>query len=990
MPMIVPMAAAAFASAVTFVSATAATISAIGGLTITAGTTLTVAGVAKLGMAAMSLYSMTRKPKAAAGSPSPIAFKADPNAYIPFVAGGPVATGGNIVHLRATGAKHKYLVYLTALSHGGPIHSYGDFTADDSVVTFGADQGEGATGTYLNRMWQRFAVGLMAGTALALTSVGSKDTPGDHGGHPAEWTGTHRLCGIAHTMLCLEADPAKYPAIPKPLWVVRGGPVYDPRKDSTVPGGSGPQRASDRTTWSTDGNQNPFLQALTFAIGHVYNGIRVGGVGMPVKGIDVQAFVYGANVADANNWKIAWVWNTGMRKWDVLATMLQAGAGQPLVRAGMLSCSVEAPRVSLDTITEADLRGDFSVTGSANTRTRKNTLIPRCKSPNHKWAVVPFGEVTGAVYVAEDGGVRRPMEVEYEAVSADDGGVQVRQLAAYDLTNLREGLVATIPCSARFLKYRAGDCLTVNAPSTLMNGQKVVVQKREFDVERRIMLLTVRSETDGKHAYALGQTDAPPPSPTLTGNDGLVIEAPDPDAWTVTPGTSTGTGPVIPTIVVTPTDPTGAHYDDPAATHVVVRYRIYGLNSDTGQPYPWVYEEYPATASRIELKGAAPGTVYEVQIAYRVRGIVGDFRSYGNVTTGDLIATSTLFLGVGPDKRPALDVIRETSALGEAALANVVNIVKNRGWAEALLFLEGKSLGTIVLDEIRPFIEGATIELQHLSLLGVASPDGSSFILDIDTVRISPTETFAQRLSNIGGRLGGAELDILHQSTLIYDLQTGKANVSDLTFLSLQVSGQSANITQLFNITYAQGQIIDASATLAINVNNQITGYKVNGVTREFDILASVFRVWDGVSAVPMFAVDGSGAYVAGSKVRTDSLQNNAVTVPDIQVASWTMGGTGGEQLILAGGVSMARAGFVRASASVAQHFPSGDRNWSFRLEIAGQNAYQCYGANGQDSVPLSGAVYVGAGYTPVYLWWNGQSSVNIDYRALEVLGVMK
>jgi hypothetical protein len=664
MPALIPIAAAAFASAVTVVSAASTFIAAVGGLTLTAGglgAGITVAGLAKVGMAAYSVYNMLKKPKAASGSPSPVAFKADPNAYISFVAGGPVAVGGNIVHGQTTGAKNKYLVYLTALSHGGPVHSISQQLVDDVGVAYGADQGQGATGTFLNRMWQRTAVGLMAGTFLALTATGSKDTPGDHGGHPAEWNNTHVGVGIAQSIWCLEADPAKFPAIPKPTWIVRGGPVYDPRQDSTFPGGVGAQRWNDRNTWSTDGNQNPFLQALTFAIGHVYNGIRVGGVGMPIKGIDRPAFAYAANIADANGWKIAWTWNTGMRKWDVLAAMLQAGGGQPLVRGGMLSCSVEAPRVSLGEITDADIRGEFSVTGSANVRVRMNTLIPRAKSPDHKWAIMPYGEVTASTYVDEDGGIIRPREVEYEAVNG--GTPQLRQLCAYDLANLREGLTATIPLAAKFLRYRAGDCLTVNAPTTLMNGQKVVILKREFDAQARKCLLTVRSETDAKHAWALGQTNVPPPSPALTGRDGLVVEAPAPAAWGIEPGAvpggagGIGGGTSVPIIVVNPSDPEGAHVDDPAAESIVVRYRRVGLNPATGLVYPWVYEEFPATSEKLEVKGLAPNIAYELEMAYRVRGIVGAYRSYGIVTTADLVATGALYLGTGPTRKPAADII---------------------------------------------------------------------------------------------------------------------------------------------------------------------------------------------------------------------------------------------------------------------------------------------------------------------------------------------
>jgi hypothetical protein len=85
--------------------------------------------------------------------------------------------------------------------------------------------------------------------------------------------------------------------------VIKGVKVYDPRLDSTYPGGSGSCRALDEATYVY--SENPWLHALTFALGRFQNGKRVMGVGMPIASIDVAAFVEAANIADANGWKAA-------------------------------------------------------------------------------------------------------------------------------------------------------------------------------------------------------------------------------------------------------------------------------------------------------------------------------------------------------------------------------------------------------------------------------------------------------------------------------------------------------------------------------------------------------------------------------------------------------------------------------------------------------------------------------------------------------------
>ena len=802
MPMVAAAAAAVFTAAGTFAASVgAATLASVGlGSLATMGIasftgSLTIGalvGAVQIGGMAMSLFSAAKKPKAGAGGGSPLAFKSDPNAYIPFVAGGPIGVGGNMVFAQTAGYKNKWLNYQAVLSHGGPCASVSPFTANDEQVNFTnpGESGQGATGRYKDRMWQRTALGVVGAAATIITASGTNDTPLNNNGNPPEWTAQHKLSGMANASWTLLADPERYPQVPKPLWLVRGGPVYDPRKDSTMPGGVGPQRWNDRATWSTDGNQNPYLQAMTFALGHTYNGVRVGGVGLPIAGIDVPAFVNGANVADANGWKIAWQWHTGMRKWDVFATMLQAGAGIPLVRGSQLSCMVDTPRVSVGTITDADLRGDFSVTGCSSIRDRKNAIVPRAKSAAHKWTVQPWGRVTSAVYVAEDGGDDRTLELEYESV---EGGAQVRQLAALELANLREGLAATIPVSASFLKYRAGDCLTVNAGSTLLNGQKVVVVKRDFDARSRVVTLTVRSETDGKHAWALGQADDPPPSPSLTGADPTVIQPPAPGAWVSTPGQAPGGGtggglpqvpvivvaPPIPAVPVTPGNPdtsSGAFSDDSAATHVLVRYRRTGLNPATGVVYPWAGpQEFPARSDRLELTGLAPGVTYEVEVSYRVRGVPSAWTRTNDVTTGGLLATNTAAVG----GRAATQVLTELDAVpGQIAAAEAAaNAALGVATANTNLALAALDLR---VDDVEADIDDPTTGLKvRVGQNEVATAAGASRITVVEQSINTPATGILARTALL--------------ETATANLQTGKADASRVTVVEARISGGVLN-----------------------------------------------------------------------------------------------------------------------------------------------------------------------------------------------------
>lgn len=118
---------------------------------------------------------------------------------------------------------------------------------------------------------------------------------------------------------------------------------------------------------------------------------------------------------------------------------------------------------------------------------------------------------------------------------------QAGQLAAYDLVNLREGLTATLPSKVHLMHIHAGDCITVNEPELALANQKFVVLRTHMNHGTAEVTLELRSETDAKHAFALGQTDKAPPSPSLSAVDPKYIDPPEAIDWTTAPKPPTGT-----------------------------------------------------------------------------------------------------------------------------------------------------------------------------------------------------------------------------------------------------------------------------------------------------------------------------------------------------------------------------------------------------------------------------------------------------------------
>jgi hypothetical protein len=106
---------------------------------------------------------------------------------------------------------------------------------------------------------------------------------------------------------------------------------------------------------------------------------------------------------------------------------------------------------------------------------------------------------------------------------------------------------------------------------------------------------------------------------------------------------------------------------------------------------------------------------------------------------------------------------------------------------------------------------------------------------------------------------------------------------SSVTTLSSTVGGHTATLstygTTIADIT---GRL-SASWGVTLDVNNRVSGIQLMTVSGAgttlsfFDVTANVFRVFDGTSAIPMFEVTVAGAFVAGSRVRTESVAIDAL-----------------------------------------------------------------------------------------------------------------
>lgn len=326
------------------------------------------------------------------------------------------------------------------------------------------------------------------------------------------WSAAHKLSGLAAIgwSFLFDKDGKRFASGIDPLaaygqWVL----VYDPRKDSTFPGGSGSHRLGDESTY--EWSENPALHAGTYAYGRYQNGKRVFGIGMPADGIDWNVVAAWASVCEANAWTIFGVVFEPGDRWANLKDICYAGGAEP-VPGGILTFKYAAPKVALDTITVNDLVTDdeMSLVTMPSYRDRLNTIIPRYISPDNNWELVDAGPVVNSAFLTEDGEEKRDVWPFNFVKNAR----QAAQLAAYRLFDTREISPITLVCKPRLRHYRPGECLHVEVPELGLDSDCIILS-RQIDPVTMKVTFELMTETPGKHDFCLGRTASPPPTPAI-------------------------------------------------------------------------------------------------------------------------------------------------------------------------------------------------------------------------------------------------------------------------------------------------------------------------------------------------------------------------------------------------------------------------------------------------------------------------------------------
>lgn len=326
-------------------------------------------------------------------------------------------------------------------------------------------------------------------------------------------------CAYVYFHFYLNSTSPFSSGIPQRCTIIgEGMPVYDPRKDSTVVGGSGTQRADDQTTWSysVSGNlagQNPALQLFTWLLGWRIGGKVSVGKGIPKDRIDWPAVITAANVCDetqtlagggtSKRYQAGGIVNEGD---DVLAAVDRWKAAMNATMDDVdgqirLQCLTNDLGAPIADFTEDDIIDDVSYTMSSNLTADYNIIRGAFVNPATN-VLYQLAEYPDIVLTSRDG-IDRIETVNYDMVQSQS---QAQRLSKQRLQRAQYAGIFQATFKITAWKVQKGDVvrLTFGPFGQNLKLYRVIDLKHSWN---GYVPLTLREEN--AQIYAWDNEDAP-------------------------------------------------------------------------------------------------------------------------------------------------------------------------------------------------------------------------------------------------------------------------------------------------------------------------------------------------------------------------------------------------------------------------------------------------------------------------------------------------
>ncbi len=322
---------------------------------------------------------------------------------IPF---GRVGIAGQILfreNISNTGDEPDELLLIVGLA-GYPATSLEKFWFNETLVFNGdSTTGPGAitAGKFMDDLWVWFRTG--EETSDAFPEIAALST---------KWNAKTRILrGIPSIGIRVKVTEIVEGRL-QPLAQIKGGKWYDPRLDSTVPGGSGTHRIDDPSTWEFTVNSK--LCELAYLVGGSVNGTRIFGMGKGAPAIDLENFASEANICEE---QINVVGGGAIDRYTTngilipssnhkrnLQRLLSASAGTMDASGGIYRTFAGAWRASSMTLTESDIDGAPSEMLLQIDQSKEiNVIGGAYAEPNDMWSVKEYPELTDSTSIAAFG-----------------------------------------------------------------------------------------------------------------------------------------------------------------------------------------------------------------------------------------------------------------------------------------------------------------------------------------------------------------------------------------------------------------------------------------------------------------------------------------------------------------------------------------------------------------------------------------------------------
>lgn len=346
----------------------------------------------------------------------------------------------------------------------------------------------------------------------------------------SKWGSSRRLTGCAYIYLRIKrtgntkkAESPLVGGLPSRVTVIgEGAPLYDPRKDSTVPGGSGSHRATNQSTWGAytdaDDCDNPVLQLLWWLIGWEINNKLSVGCGVPYTRIDMESFITAANICDETvtlatggtqkRYRTSGTASDSDDRMDIINNLLASMNGTLRDNAGKLSVTVMINDLAdyvLD-FDENDMLGEFDWQQTRGLTENYNIARGRFVDPsaNSLYQMVDYPEVG---FTSPDG-IERVMSLDLSYV---EDGRRAQRIAKQILQrNQYRGMFSTT-FNTKALGCQVGDVVRLSLEALGWSNKlfRVVSQEIRFDGQVPLALIE-----ENPAIYAWDRDDSAPVTPT--------------------------------------------------------------------------------------------------------------------------------------------------------------------------------------------------------------------------------------------------------------------------------------------------------------------------------------------------------------------------------------------------------------------------------------------------------------------------------------------